>query len=382
MVRLLLVGILLSGSTLCQAQFNEIVNLRYHRTAFHKILQELSERHDVQFSYGNTSIPLHEEVTISIEEKTLKEALSRLFAHLNIDHMIVDTQVVLRGEPVAKNNFPPTAVARSDSSSSANLVTENNSVVPNAFPRNTSPKVLRSYGIDTMFAARSIPLEEREPLFLVISSPYVSYQSSLFPSAIGVVVSLQNYQFHFAPRENPDQQFHTDINYQIGIDAQWHLVHRWSLGIQVLCSRKNFWLDYNRVLFDLNDPVAIPRETHLDLSYLDIPIVIRYDWLRTRRFTLSTYAGVTLGQILSNREHTHFFNGTIETTEFFRAATGSFLWGGTVGLRAAYQISQRWQLHVEPVFLQYGNEVNDQVMQSATQSFGVRLGLSSLLRRH
>ena len=383
MIRHLFFGMLIFGSTVCQAQFAEIISVRYQQTPLRQVLHELSQQHDIRFSYGNSYVPLDEEVTISVEKKTLKEVLIHLFAHLKIDYITVENHVVLRSEPVeTEDNSLSNAVASNDSILITNLSSTaiNSHVVQETPHYDTHFKMMSRYGIDTTSLARSLA-----PPNVIGQFPHraslspIQPRSRLLPYALGLVVAVQDYRFHFAAEENQNQQFQANINYSTGLDAQWYLTHRLSLEAQLLYSRKNFWLDYNHILFDLNDPVAIPGETHTDLTYLDIPVMIRYDWLRTPRFVLSTHVGVMIGRILRNHETTHFLNDTKKTSEFFSTETNRFLWGGTAGIRAAYQASPRWQLHVEPTFLQYQNKVNDQIMRRPIQSLGINVGLSSYL---
>jgi hypothetical protein len=387
MIRQLLFGALILMSMKGYGQFDQIIHFRYYQTPLREILRDFSEQYKVQFSYGNSYVPLDKHLTVAIEEKGLQDALNKLFTPLQIDYIIMGQHIVLRGNSANTENSPAFAmVASKDSSTvvaSDQVVTMSSRNKPTSDSlslRGTYPEALKSYGIDlaSVHSLISFPGRIKRPAF-VVSPEYQAQRSMLMPYSLGMVTALTRYQFHFAARENADQTYQTKNNYQVGLEAQWVIIRRWSLGLQLWYSRKNFWLNYNRILFDLNDPVAIPRETHLDLAYFEVPIVIHYNWLSTRHWTLSTHLGTMAGWVLSNHETTHFFNNTVAATDFFRGATNRFTWGGTAGIRATYHIREQWRVHVESSLVQYQNKVNEQTMQRATQSWGVGIGLSTYL---
>lgn len=75
------------------------VSLTYQQVSLARVLAGIKATYGVGFSYANNLIPLDKKVSISVKDKTLKQALDELFKESGISYTLVGQQIVLRKGP-------------------------------------------------------------------------------------------------------------------------------------------------------------------------------------------------------------------------------------------------------------------------------------------
>ena len=107
----------------------------------------------------------------------------------------------------------------------------------------------------------------------------------------------------------------------------------------LLYATRNFVLQYNLRVLNLNDPVPIPDETQVDLAYIDVPLAINYHFMQKKRLNLSVAAGGFASFLIQESEQTTFINNeSKEKTDAFGNASNTQLFGGILGLQFTYKI--------------------------------------------
>jgi len=72
------------------------VNVHFSKTSLSSVLEQLSTRYDIQFSYGNDHLKLHQKISFHSEGKSLDATLEQLFADNNIVYASIGNQLVLK----------------------------------------------------------------------------------------------------------------------------------------------------------------------------------------------------------------------------------------------------------------------------------------------
>jgi hypothetical protein len=72
------------------------VNVHFSKTLLSAVLEQLSARYDVQFSYGNDHLKLHQKISFHSEGKNLNATLEQLFTDNNIVYANIGNQLVLK----------------------------------------------------------------------------------------------------------------------------------------------------------------------------------------------------------------------------------------------------------------------------------------------
>jgi hypothetical protein len=105
---------------------------------------------------------------------------------------------------------------------------------------------------------------------------------------------------------------------------------------------------------------SVPHETITEktnyYTYLDIPLSFGYDFLQSRRITLTAFAGVKFSALIHKEEPTvDFYQSGAEINGIERQvpARMNTNWRFTAGIDFGYLFLQNFSLHLEPVFEQY-----------------------------
>lgn len=78
------------------------VDIDYKEEALAHVLNDLSGRYRISFSYVNNVIPLHRKITVTARNVTLQEGLKAIFGDTEIDFSQVNDQIVLRKKATSK----------------------------------------------------------------------------------------------------------------------------------------------------------------------------------------------------------------------------------------------------------------------------------------
>jgi hypothetical protein len=98
-MRLSVIGILLSLAWAATGQASLLqtrVSLRYQQEKLGTILHHISDHYDVRFTYSSHFIPVHQSVSIQVENVLLSTALDRLFAETGVVYANIGGQIVLK----------------------------------------------------------------------------------------------------------------------------------------------------------------------------------------------------------------------------------------------------------------------------------------------
>lgn len=349
------------------------VSLKFENTPLSEVLDYLSNVYSINFFYGNGQIPLKQKVTIEAMEKPLSDVLNELCESLQIQHKVIEGYVVLRRND-DKRPLPSTIP------NATNSINENDKaeIVDKKDDETTAVNIQRN-------ALKSIPKKNlgyklmRQSEIRISKPVYSDKNQSSKPLVIGKKVNLRfgpilshdHYQFNFKEPENGDQSFTTEFNYSLGLSFYLDMSDV-ALQFSSQYTTKNFSYQYNFRFFDPNDPVSIPKETLVDLDYINIPILFHYHFIQKRQFKLSGTVGGLASFLIGKSEETSYENNkNREETNFFADNTNGTLFSGFLGIRPAYKIAPGTELILMPYYQHYFNKVNSDAMEKNTRQWGV-----------
>jgi len=83
---------------------DQLVTLVYKDQPLHKILDDLTHRYTIKFSYSKEKVPLNGEVTVNLVSIPLRDGLSQLLKSHGLDYRIIGDQVVLRKKKIVTDH--------------------------------------------------------------------------------------------------------------------------------------------------------------------------------------------------------------------------------------------------------------------------------------
>ena len=93
---LIILILLLSWQSIIAQQMDQLVTLNYDKVPLGDVLQDVSSRYDVFFSYSADFVPVHQPVSISVENYPLSVVLDELFEASPVIYRAIAGQIVLR----------------------------------------------------------------------------------------------------------------------------------------------------------------------------------------------------------------------------------------------------------------------------------------------
>ncbi|MDN5200145.1 DUF4974 domain-containing protein [Fulvivirgaceae bacterium BMA10] len=76
--------------------FEEKVSFKYASTSLENILEDLTKKYNIDFSYSLDQLPLHQNISIEIDNQTLSIALQELFSIAKVEYHIIGAQMILK----------------------------------------------------------------------------------------------------------------------------------------------------------------------------------------------------------------------------------------------------------------------------------------------
>lgn len=145
----------------------------------------------------------------------------------------------------------------------------------------------------------------------------------------------------------------------------------------MLFSTKGYILLYSWGNFEPNDPL-IPLESNINLSYIDIPVLVSYDYVQDDKLSLFAASGVVTSFLIKEKEISKMGDGTEKETEFSKTGLNQkfnkTLFAIDLELGLKYNLSGKLFISIAPYF-RYGlNKISDEVLESNPISYGASFG--------
>ncbi|NJN25304.1 MAG: PorT family protein [Cyclobacteriaceae bacterium] len=263
------------------------VTIKFEEAQLEEVLDYIGKTYCIDFSYGNVQVPLTQKVNYQVVEQHLDIVLKELFSGLHIEFKVIENHVVLRKVDESEHQFSPTvttlisstSIDVNDTLTSSSLRSKHSGGIQDAtFPCFSRKGLMEHLGNQH---EASLPFEKIKtiPSENGYTSKNVGGKVSIL---FGPNFSFNRYQFSFKTPENGDQTYTTDINYSIGLSVLFESVSPYSFQLIPVYTTRNFSYMYHYRIFDINDPTPIPKETCLDLAYLDIPVLVNLNMVKKK----------------------------------------------------------------------------------------------------
>lgn len=377
MIKNILISLIiaLTSASVCAQNQNEHITISYSDKPLGEILIEITGKYGVNFLYSNELSVLKRRVSINANDVSIDALLKELFDKAGADFKIIDGHVAIsermnsqtlkgseqqmnqRTEKTQQSNLKSKPIADQldgeKRSASMETIRKPESDVPSVIINESKENLLQEDKSETKNTEASDPDKKSNT-----SSESVSRKILNGNSFIGLILRGDSYHFTQPIFEGSKSSFTQDANYSIGISLNHILTDKWSVEIQALLSRRNFRLNYNFSVVDLDDPFVIDN-TSFDLLYIGVPVNVRREVLTKDQFSLSLIGGLSPEFLVRQDVQTFLKNGLETSTPDSFGSVRPFTFAAQVGLNAEYQINGKFNLVVSPSYRKYLTKFND-----------------------
>src|SRR5690606_10802527 len=84
-----------------QTVLDEVITVKAENRRVKEILLKIERSIDTKFTYNPQTIPIHEKVTLALENEKLSEVLDRLLSPFHVEYEVSGEYIILRKENVA-----------------------------------------------------------------------------------------------------------------------------------------------------------------------------------------------------------------------------------------------------------------------------------------
>jgi hypothetical protein len=339
------------------------------------LLNELSERYKVRFSYGHHQGVLEEKVTIQVENLPLRSFLTLLLDRVGLTYKVVGGYVVLRKE---QKHMKEEGVAEGLSTSPARgrVSAKKGSISQH------SPGFESGRKLDTLVRIQKRGLtaivSADEPIRLVPIPVHPSLFTGPERKATGVllgpVFSLDLLHLHMKSAYKVNQALHPEVNFSVGGTGLWELSDRMVAEMQFLLRNKEFTVQY--LLSTEGEPLGIPEKTEISLASLEVPVALRFLLFRYSRFALYGSPGLFGSVLLKKQEKTWLDDGRLfPSANMHIHLVSAFLWGGRGAFDFNYALSRKFYVSVAPAYQYSINPLKEGTQQIRQGELMVRASL-------
>ena len=211
---------------------------------------------------------------------------------------------------------------------------------------------------------------------LLLLASLVNAQDSKF--SIGITGSPDFYNYEFNPIPGFYHTYKTKTNYSIGLSVSYSFTERFSVKSGLLYSTKGYILNYSWMGAEPNDPF-VPVESCLNVNYLDIPVLVSYEFLQLEKLSLFSSTGIVTSFLIDESETSTMGDGSEKETDFsrvmFNQSFNNTLVVIDLEVGLNYNFNQRVYVSAAP-YLRFGlDKISDEVLESNPLSYGASLGL-------
>lgn len=225
---------------------------------------------------------------------------------------------------------------------------------------------------------RKTPAMKKITLFSVLFLLSILVNGQVNKVSIGISGSPDFYNYQFKSIPGFEHEYKTKTNYSIGMSMNYNFAERLSVKTGLLFSTKGYVLDYSWLIAETNDPL-LAQESNINISYLDIPVLISYDLLRLDKLSLFTSTGIVASFLIKENEISTMGDGTEKETEYsktmFNQSFNKTLLAIDLEIGLKYNFNEKLFMSIAP-YLRYGlNKISDEVLESNPLSYGASLGM-------
>lgn len=171
----------------------------------------------------------------------------------------------------------------------------------------------------------------------------------------------------------PEQQYSAKMGFSAGVQAWYQARKKVGVGVGLLYSRKDYQLTYNYRVIDRGDP-NVPVTSTLRPAYLELPLTLRYSLVTASAWTVQASSGVIPAVLVRNAAKTTYGDGHAAVEKWEGEPASSLLLSVPLGLSAAYYVTPRLGLVLEPQYRYYVNRIDANAFRTNPTQLSLRAG--------
>lgn len=176
-------------------------------------------------------------------------------------------------------------------------------------------------------------------------------------------------------KSNYSAKYTWDANYNAGVDFSFSLSKRSDGSIGLYFSKMGYKVDYNFTFIQPDDP-AIPRNSDISATYLDIPVKFNFSFIKSRKWESYLSFGLIYTRLIDSDDVTVYEDNSVRNSDYLN----DFTWIAGVGLGVKYNLNKKISLKLEPQFRKYKDPLDD-LMYEKPWAINANLGVVYKLTR-
>jgi hypothetical protein len=353
-----------------QIKWNQRITIKENNISIERLLVKIQSEHDVYFAFGLDNYFSTVRLSIDVTNETLLQIVNRICQQGNLVYKVIGSTILFsheKREPDKPEQAQPLASKQEEEAS----------------PKDTGGNVPIE-----MEMAKALPDEHPQPLLqsdavdkLTRTSeavaPVISTGTSRKKNiALFLNYSLDYNRFSFITPSVSHQRFTSGNNNTTAtLGTVITLSRRWHVSLGAGISNKDFRLNYNYLILDVNDPFPVPDQTHVSLRYFEAYLKMWYSFYSSPKFTCSLVTGVGSSFLTKENETTTYVNKTPAATHFFIDSNRSRLGAASMSIMAQRSILPRWRIYLEPQYQYFFHNVNSKAMEAPLHTLKLNAGI-------
>ncbi|EMR00648.1 secretin and TonB N-terminal domain-containing protein [Cesiribacter andamanensis] len=358
-------ALLISLTPLSAQDLRQRVSLRFSAQPLEAVLQQISERYQVRFSYGDHPSALQTRISLEVKEEPLQRVLHLLLKQAGLTYKVIGGTVVLReqiGEVPPSPASPQASPPQSTVAESASRYP-----IPEILPG------LQKRVADFRPAQPGMVLRLPEPVKLDHTlEPLPAKPRSAY--TLAPVFSLDLAQYSLESEYPLNQELHPRLGLSAGLAGYRKLGPSLEGEVLLLYRTRGYTLRYLHNRADV--PLGIPVKTEVGLAYLELPLGLQMGLWQHGLLQVQGTLGVSGSYLLDSREWTLLDDGRMfDTGSMQLQSLSPFLWALRGGAKLSYTMSRRVLLFAGPTYQYTGSKLKRGTQQIRLMELSIRSGI-------
>jgi hypothetical protein len=352
------------------------IDLEVKDVTFETLINKLRKEHQINIVYGVDRLgSLDQKISIKAANITLSDLMTVICKHYNLSVEFLNSYVVLNpGEPKrqsAKASRPEIATAR-------NVEPKINNADTTQMKQATEIAVISVVKDPEKDSVISIEVvEKRLPDNTRRNEVTVSaLKRKRIRHFITAFSSLDVHRYNFKSLADPNQEYTAPVTVGYALTYSRSISDHLRLALGTQYASKEFRYNRNFKILDADEPVSIPNITTLSYRYVEVPVEVGYQLIRSRYVSVIVLSGVNAAFLISKKETTQFLTNGDPDTKYFIHDTNTFLFGASAGIRFSVNIYRGLSFFCEPRYIKYFKPLNLSVMNSGPDLFRANSGIA------
>ncbi|MBN1183966.1 MAG: outer membrane beta-barrel protein [Bacteroidales bacterium] len=190
--------------------------------------------------------------------------------------------------------------------------------------------------------------------------------------SLGLVGSIDLNKYYFEDT-GFDYEYNPDLGYSFGLGLQYFVFNKAFLNSGLSYISQGYMLKYNLIVMDPGDP-AIPRESNLQVSFLNIPVTFGYTIVDVEKFRINPSVGIDFTFRIGDNESTVYEDDSERESDYLSQDLSNTLIILKVSVGFEYHLNERYKISFTPYFGKGLNKLDAESMKTGQLTYGSVFG--------